>query len=217
MTSKRRKTDFDPCWLTPLMFARNSNFAKMRLNKKTAPREVFNSMKRIGEHGLLETVIIDFRDKAFSFLEANNLPTTYEKLKKLSRFEQDALPAEAKYIYEMLHHFFVVQEKIKIEDAEGAAYNMMIGVLAATRAEIRPIEPIVEYGKKYGKIQSIKAGRPRTRNGMTPTQRRDRNERIVRHFKKTRLTESNFSQKNEVKYGLKARQIRNILKKALGS
>ena len=150
MTSKRRKTDFDPCWLTPLMFAKNSNFAKMRFDKKTASREFFNSMERIGKHGLLETLIMDFRDKAFSFLESNNLPNSYEKLSTLTRAELDALPVEAKHIYEMLHSFFIVQEKIKENDAELAAWNMAKGILSAMRAEIRPLEPDFFRGRDVG-------------------------------------------------------------------
>lgn len=217
MTRKRKKTDFDPCWLTPLMFAKNSNFSKMRLDKKTSSCEFFDSMKRIGEHGLLETLIMDFRDKALSFLESNNLPTSYENLSALSRTELDALPVEAKHIYEMLHSFYMVQEKIKEKDAEMAAWNMAKGILSAMRAEIRPIEPIVEEGKKFGKSQSQKAQNPRARNGMTPTQRRERDEKIVRAFKKSPLNPSSFSQKNAPKYGLQPRRIRDILNKALGS
>jgi hypothetical protein len=70
----------------------------------------------------------------------------------------------------------------------------------------------VLHGVNFSETQSKKGGKPRTRNGMNPAQRRERNEAIRRHFQKSRLDVTRFSQKYQSKYGLKARQIRNILK-----
>lgn len=217
MTKKRKKTEFDPCWLTPLMFARDSNFAKMRLNKNTASREIFNSMKRLGEHGPLMTMMMDIRDKAHVILKSKKLPITFEELKTLSRTELDALPVEVKHVYEMLNRFYIVQEKVKENDAAEAAWHMGKAMLSAMRSEITPVEPIVEHWQKFGKVQSEKARKPRARNNITPAQRWERNEKIIRAFKKSPLNPSSFSQKNAPKYGLQPRQIRHILKKALGS
>jgi hypothetical protein len=90
-----------------------------------------------------------------------------------------------------------------------------LGVLGS-KADIRPIEPVIFQGARFSDTQSEKAQKPRTRNNMTPAQRRERDEKIVRSFKKSPLNCSSFSQKNATKYGLQPRQIRRIIKKALG-
>lgn len=47
----------------------------------------------------------------------------------------------------------------------------------------------------------------------------ERNQKMTEHFKRTRLTPSSFAEdkKNQKKYGLKPRQIRTILKMAVGN
>ena len=64
---------------------------------------------------------------------------------------------------------------------------------------------------------SIKARKPRTRYGMTPEERQKRNDEIRRLFRESRLDQTSFSERHAAEYKLKPRQIRNILKSALGS
>jgi hypothetical protein len=70
---------------------------------------------------------------------------------------------------------------------------------------------------KFQLMQSKKAKKPRTRNGMTPEERTERNNKIIEHFKRTHLSQSSFATKHEAKYALKPRSIRLILSKTLGS
>jgi len=88
-------------------------------------------------------------------------------------------------------------------------------VILALRAGYIP--DMAQTTVKEKRRQSLKGSRPRTRNGITPTERLERNKEILSHYEQTHLSISGFANKHAAKYTLQPRQIRNILKKALGS
>ena len=86
---------------------------------------------------------------------------------------------------------------------------------AAYRAGLIP--ELVQAGVSLKRSQSEKGSKRRTRNGITPAERSERDQKIFQHFKKTRLKPSGFAEKHAAKFGLKPRSVRLILKKAVGS
>ncbi len=74
-----------------------------------------------------------------------------------------------------------------------------------------------EHAEKHSQIARQKRRKRRTWNGLTREQISARNQKMFEHFKKTHLTRSSFAQKHAQKYGLKTRQIRNILPNTVGN
>ena len=80
-----------------------------------------------------------------------------------------------------------------------------------------------KFGEKWRTDQSIKASKDRARNGMTPSERKIRDEKIFDDFKKERLknrhlTINAFSNTFTADDGPKPRQVRTIISKmAVGS
>lgn len=165
--------------------------------------------------GKVATIFEWWEGEAMDILESRGYPIKWQELSKVLRNGEH--PRQIHDLESMLWHFACVRRAIAENKIEPALWNMALAIQAGMEAKIRPIEPVVDMGEHYGKTQSEKARRPRTRGGMTPAQREARNEAIRRDFQKTRLNVTNFSQKYQSKYGLKARQIRHILKGTLGS
>ncbi|MFC1798644.1 hypothetical protein ACFLZL_02420 [Thermodesulfobacteriota bacterium] len=82
--------------------------------------------------------------------------------------------------------------------------------IATTAYRAGLVPELVIMGHTHSKGQSKKGQ-------TTPKALPERNRKIIEHFKKTHLTQSSFSTKHAARYGLKPRQIRNILKKAVGN
>lgn len=72
-------------------------------------------------------------------------------------------------------------------------------------------------GEKYSKSQGKIRKKRQTWGGLKRDQLLARNQRICEDFKKTGLTENNFSNKYAGKYDLKPRRIREILKMIVGN
>jgi hypothetical protein len=75
---------------------------------------------------------------------------------------------------------------------------------------------------KYRDKQSEKARKPRSHEDKTPIEIRARNNQIIEDFKEARrknprIKASGFAEKHGDEYGLKPRQVRNILKMAVGN
>lgn len=79
------------------------------------------------------------------------------------------------------------------------------------------IPKLAKLGELYSDKQSNTASRPRGRGGKTPADIKKRNEEIIEHFKKSRLTPSSFAVKYASKYDLKPRRVRDILNMAVGN
>jgi len=79
------------------------------------------------------------------------------------------------------------------------------------------VSELAQIAVKQKRNQSEKGSKPKTVNGITPSERKIRNDKIIEHFKKSRLTVNHFADKYAVKYGLKPRSIRLILQNALGN
>ncbi len=84
------------------------------------------------------------------------------------------------------------------------------------------IPEFTTLGEAYRNQQQKRANKPRSRGGKSPAEIQTRNAQIIEHFKKALLeypniTQSSFSKKHAAGYGLKPRQIRNILKIGVGS
>lgn len=89
--------------------------------------------------------------------------------------------------------------------------------LATTVYRAGLIPQFIARAEGYSKKQSDKASRPRSRGGKTPADIKKRNEEIIEHFKKSRLTASSFAVKYASKYDLKPRRVRDILNVAVGN
>jgi hypothetical protein len=95
------------------------------------------------------------------------------------------------------------------------SYHVFIRALRLFIAVVQAgtVPGLANMGADYGETQSIKGKKPRTRNGLTPTERKQRDKKIKKHFAKSRLTKVNsFAKKYSQKYNLSIRQITNILK-----
>ena len=133
-------------------------------------------------------IAISFINRAENLIEKN--PSTIALLAELRDKSQDP------------DYWRVIMQTIKL-------------VILALRAGYIP--DMAQTTVKEKRRQSLKGSRPRTRNGITPTERLERNKEILSHYEQTHLSISGFANKHAAKYTLKPRQIRTILKKALGS
>lgn len=86
--------------------------------------------------------------------------------------------------------------------------DMVVNVL---RSGLLP--ELIEMGKSHSDSQSKKAKKPRTRGGLTPEDRAERNKKIIEAFKKSALTEKHWADKHAKKYELSSSMIRKILRK----
>jgi hypothetical protein len=77
------------------------------------------------------------------------------------------------------------------------------------------IEPYVlkEKLNKYHLTQSEKGSKPRTRYGLTPEERKLRNEKINKAWKLSKLTLNNFAKRESEKYNISPTAIKNIINK----
>lgn len=160
------------------------------------------------------SMIEGYEQEGREILKANGYPLTLREM-VYSRFDENknplgekVLPRRVKDVMNMMGYFQAVRFYINKNVVFDALCFMAYGVQAAMKARIRPVEPLIEIGANHSQTQSKKGSTPRH---IT------RNKEIIEKFKKSPLKISSFSQKYSEKYGLKPRQIRNILKKAFGN
>ncbi len=85
---------------------------------------------------------------------------------------------------------------------------------------LQAIKPYVqeEKLKKYSKVQSEKGGKSRTVRGLTPEQRKNRDQEIFEAYttanKKTGMTAHSFANRHCHEYNRSITQIRNIIRKS---
>ena len=133
-------------------------------------------------------IAISFINRAENLIEKN--PSTIALLAELRDKSQDP------------DYWRVIMQTIKL-------------LILALRAGYIP--EMAQTTVKERRRQGVKARRPRTRNGITPPDRDKRNEEMIVHYQQTHLSISGFANRHTATYSLKPRQIRTILKKALGS
>ena len=99
-------------------------------------------------------------------------------------------------------------------------FLMTLYVVTATY-KAGTIPEMVKIGETHSNTQSIKGSKERTRDGMTPEERKIRNQKMIKQFQQktlnSHLSMAGFAQKYAAIYGLKSRQAREILKNAVGS
>ena len=155
-------------------------------------------------------MIIGYENEAREILKAGGYPLAIRELKQIKeRRIQD--------LERMLTYFKEVRIYIWINDPAGAALSMAYGIRAAMQAKIRPVEPLIEIGKSRRKKQIETRSKRHTWNGQTREQLSARNQKMIEHFKRTHLSRSGFAKKHAAKYGLKSRQVMDILKMAVCS
>lgn len=127
-------------------------------------------------------------------------------------------PMEITEIAVMLQHFRQVRTWLNRGNAELAAWNMALAIQNATKAlNIRPAFPLMQKGTKYSKKQKEARAKRKTWGGLTQDHLLERNQKMIEHFKRTHLSRSGFANKHAAKYGLKSRQVMEILKMAVCS
>jgi len=88
------------------------------------------------------------------------------------------------------------------------------------RLEQSAVREAMERSEKHSKTQQRKRGKRQTWRGMTRDQLSERNQKIINDYykkpRKSHLTIAGFAERYAAKYGLKPKQVRNILSKAVG-
>lgn len=162
----------------------------------------------------LESMIEGYLEQAEEILKAKGFPTSFDALWDLRK---EKMPQQIRDILDMMFFFRLVRKMVLNNGASEAALNMGFAIHAAARAQIRPAESLIEMGQGFSDTQKKKRENRQTWRGLKAEQIMERNKKIVEHFNKTHLTHTRFADKHCLKYGLKSRQVRDILKKALGS
>ena len=111
-------------------------------------------------------MINGYEKEAREILKAGGYPLTVKEL--LNKPQKDR---RIRDIMRMLTYFREVRIYISMNDAAGAALSMAYGVRSAMQARIRPVEPLIEIGKKVvggGKHGGARSGEVR-REKTTPT------------------------------------------------
>lgn len=117
----------------------------------------------------------------------------------------------------MLTHFKDVRIHIRMNNPAEAAFSMAEGLRAALQARIRPMEKSIDIGAARRKKQIETRSKRQFWHGQSSDQLSKRNQKIIEHFKRTHLSRSGFAKKHAAKYGLKSRQVMDILKMAVCS
>jgi len=98
---------------------------------------------------------------------------------------------------------------------ELAVWNMALAVQFGLKAQLRPLEPTVEMGKRTSNVSRSKRAKRQIWQGLTPEQRQARNEAIWAAYKKTKLSLNGFAIDQGKKHRLSPTSIKNIIKKYL--
>jgi len=126
------------------------------------------------------------------------------------------------------------QKRLEIEAQRTKTPKMKADIKELKSAEARLKEPSknpdflehlvkVDLMETKSKADNFSDGQSQKRksrkmwHGLTQDQLTERNQKIVDHFKRTKLTVSGFAQKHAGKYGLSIRTVRLILSKPVGS
>lgn len=107
------------------------------------------------------------------------------------------------------------QTDYRPEDADAVLSDFSDMEQVVKRYITAAIEPTIRIARTFKETQKRKAKQPRTRNGMSPEDRKKRNEEIKKHFKKAsgqgKMTPNGFAQKYTKKYAISPSQIREII------
>lgn len=164
----------------------------------------------------LRHLMAGYEEVAETLIKAGGHAITLDDLWRIRR--RDELPQQLQDIRDMLGFFSNVRKFVRGNVmAEWAALHMAFAMNAASRAQIRPVEPFVEIGISRSNKQKETRARRRTWNGLTSAEREARDRNIFNHFKRTHLSRSGFAKTHAKKYGLKPRRIQEILTRAVGT
>lgn len=169
----------------------------------------------MSKFGKAEPMIEEYRKKGYEILERYGYPTDWLILYG-EDLEGEGHPSAVRDVASMLMDFWFVEENIITGNASAAAFFMGRAINAAMRAQIRPVEPIAFQGAAFKTAQRKKAKKERTRDGMTPAQRRARDAEIWTAFQKwvgQGKTTNSFAIREGKKRNLKPVTIHKILKK----
>jgi len=169
------------------------------------------------------SIIQQYEQEGREILKANGYPLALREMvysrfdDNMNRLRAKPLPRRIRDVMNMLAYFQTVRFYIKKNVVSDALCFMAYGVQAAMKARIRPVERLIEIGTSTSKKEKQRRSKRQTWGGQTREQLAERNQKIVDHFNRTKLTVSGFAQKHAGKYGLSIRTIRLILSKTVGS
>lgn len=153
-------------------------FSIDRIKGSVSSTDIEHATKTIIENLGLNSMIHGYEVHAKEILESQGYPTTLQGLFSLfdenkSPPQEKELPPQIADIKTMLHRFALVREKVQENDAEWAAWNMGLAIHAAIRAQLRPIEPLIE--REVGQMEA------RSRGGKTAKQLADERHKQWQH------------------------------------
>lgn len=139
------------------------------------------------------------------------LQQTLEKSRMIPKPLFEGITALLK-VYSLLETY---KTDYRPEDTDDVFFDFREMELAIKKYVAVAIGPFVRAAHNFKKTQAIKAKKPRNRNGMSPADRKKRNEEIKKHFKKAsgqgKITPNGFAQKYTKKYAISPSQIREII------
>lgn len=156
----------------------------------------------------LFSFIDGYEREAYKVLKAKGYPTDIHGI--LARHDTDK---QIKDITNMLIHFRAVRIYTQLKDAENAALYMALGVRCAMLARVRPVELSMDIGEARRQQQRTNRAKKKTHKGLTKTEIEFRNEKIISAWKKSKLTEHSFAERQAKIHNISVTQIKNILKK----
>jgi|GEM_PF-6726244 len=163
-----------------------------------------------------ENLISCYENEARKILKEKGLPLTFHELwedkeKYLPDLANGRGTSQAYSVFWMLWGLELVKDSLQKKDAEQAVCNMAYALNWASKMQIKPLEPSIMIGTSRRKKQKETREKRKTWRGRTREQLSERNQSIVEHFKKSRLTINHFANKYADKYDLKPTRIRQII------
>jgi hypothetical protein len=168
-----------------------------------------------------ENVIQAYEREARAILERDGYPTTAEGLwaqkdKYLPDVGNGKGLSQVYSLFWMMVFFDKVRLHIEMNEADRAVCEMAGALHWAMISQLTPVARFFDIGKDHSSTQSKKASKPRTKNGLSPEDRMDRDQKIIEHYRKITekraMTMNSFAHKYKEKYGLSPTAIWEILK-----
>jgi len=155
-----------------------------------------------------ENLILAYEIEGKKILKAHGLPVDilelYQEREKYLPDLANGKGVSAMYsAFWMLHGLMNTRLSLSKNDTENAVINIMSALNWAAKLQIKVW---------HSAEQSLRAARPRKRNGITPEEREKRNKKIITAWEKTGLTLNSFATIQAKENKLSITQIKNIVK-----
>jgi len=165
-------------------------------------------LERIAYEMSVEGSLKFYERQVVQILKSKGLPTTFQELKRIRK--RDQLTND---LMDVLSRADMAREHIAKKDIESAVLNGILFGEALLRVNRIPFF----LGIKYRERQRQARSKRKKYGGLNPEKRSERNNKIRKRFKESRLTKSSFAEKYAEEYGLSKRQIQNILSRKDGN